>query len=416
MPSVTVFTPSHTARYLDECWASLEAQTYDDFEWIVVLNGEAQWEPPEDSRIVVFTEPHLSGNVGALKRLACDAAQGDILVELDHDDILTVNCLEEIVKAFSANPDASLVYSDCAQMNEDASPNDDRFAEGHGWTYREEEVRWLYEALPASIEDDLLFIAGLGPKYTVIESKPPTPHNVSYIWYAPNHVRAFDRSAYEAAGGHDPDLEVCDDHDLMCRLYQVGPFVHIPQLLYLQRVHGDNTQKDSERNAQIQAKTVELYDRWVQANALTWARREGLEAWDLGGAHNSPEVYEPIDKALSGEDIFVTLGNTPDDSIGVIRAVDFLEHVEDQIGLMNELYRVLAPGGMLLSLTPSTDGRGAFCDPTHRSWWNELSFRYYCEGPYLAYVPEVTARFRCSRLVTYMEGELPYVCANLTKD
>ena len=49
----------------------------------------------------------------------------------------------------------------------------------------------------------------------------------------------------------------------------------------------------------------------------------------------------------------------------MIRAVDFLEHVADKVALFNEVYRLLAPGGLLLSQTPSTDGRGAFQDPTH---------------------------------------------------
>ena len=32
---------------------------------------------------------------------------------------------------------------------------------------------------------------------------------------------------------------------------------------------------------------------------------------------------------------------------------------------------------MLLSLTPSTDGRGAYQDPTHVAFYNENSFWYY---------------------------------------
>jgi O-antigen biosynthesis protein len=371
----------------------------------VVLNKGAWWEPPDDPRI--FVSPiFLATGVGLLKRHACSLATGDILVELDHDDILTVDALEWIVDTFDANPDAGLVYSDCAQMNEDGSPNDERFAEGNGWTYRQEWMHWRNESGVPGFE------------YTVCEAKPATPHNVSYIWFAPNHVRAFRRSVYEEIGGYDAALEVCDDADLICRMYQAAPFVHIPELLYLQRVHSAMTQRDTVRNAQIQAETVRIYDEHIQPNALVWAERQGLAAWDLGGAHNLPVGYRPIDKELPPFiDVLEQLANTKDDSVGVIRAVDFLEHVADQITLMNEIYRVLAPGGMFLSLTPSTDGRGAFCDPTHVSFWNELSFRYYCDPEYQKYVPAVTARFKQSRLVTYDEAttSLPYVCFNGTK-
>ncbi len=84
----------------------------------------------------------------------------------------------------------------------------------------------------------------------------------------------------------------------------------------------------------------------------------------------------------------------PEGSVGVIRAVDFFEHVADKVALINELYRLLAPGGLLLSQTPSTDGRGAFQDPTHVAFYNENSFWYYTEAQYRNYAPGIRARFR----------------------
>jgi SAM-dependent methyltransferase len=418
VPTVSVFTPSHDPKWLDECWASLESQTFTDFEWLVLLNGDAHWAGPQDPRIRHYRGRDLGTGVGGLKRECCRAANGEFLVELDHDDILTVNALDEIVNAFYANPAAGLVYSDCAQMNEDGSPNVERFAEGYGWTYRKEMVSWLNE----SAYSDPGYNKILG-EYLVCEAKPPTPHNVSYIWYAPNHVRAFRRSTYEQVGGYNAELEVCDDADLICRMYQAAPFVHIPELLYFQRIHPAMSQRDPELNARIQAETVRIYDENIQTNALAWAAREGLICYDLGGAHNSPPSYVPIDKAIDGVDVVEHLAALCQNSVGVIRAVDFLEHVADKVTLMNEIYRVLAPGGMLLSLTPSTDGRGAFCDPTHVSYWNELSFRYYvADSGVQEYVPEVTARFRQSRLVTYFPSpwheanNVPYVCSNLVKD
>ena len=103
----------------------------------------------------------------------------------------------------------------------------------------------------------------------------------------------------------------------------------------------------------------------------------------------------------------------------MIRAVDFLEHVADKVALFNELYRLLAPGGLLLSQTPSTDGRGAFQDPTHVGFYNENSFWFFTEAKYQSYVPEIQARFQVSRLVTDYPSEwhsahnISYVTANL---
>jgi glycosyltransferase involved in cell wall biosynthesis len=72
-----------------------------------------------------------------------------------------------------------------------------------------------------------------------------------------------------------------------------------------------------------------------------------------------------------------------DDSIEYIRAWDIIEHLPDKIMTMNEIYRVLAPGGQAEIAVPTTDGSGAFQDPTHVSFWNRRSFLYYEAGnPY----------------------------------
>jgi hypothetical protein len=55
-----------------------------------------------------------------------------------------------------------------------------------------------------------------------------------------------------------------------------------------------------------------------------------------------------------------------------------VEHLENRIHTMNEIWRICKPGGMVDIRVPSTDGRGAFQDPTHVSFWNINSFKYYC--------------------------------------
>ncbi len=402
-PRVSVFTVTHHPRFLDECFESLLAQTYEDWEWVVLLNSGARWRPArEDSRLRIVVDDAVSG-VGAAKHRACAQARGTVLVEFDHDDILASNALAEVTRAFDENPGVSLVYSHTAQILEDGSRDESRFDVSNGWIYHD-----------ATIDGrDVQYVGALAP----------TPHNVSYIWFAPNHVRAFDRAAYEQVGGYDPMRRVLDDQDLMCKLYQVGDFHRIDKCLYLQRMHSRNTQSETDTNAFIQSETVALYDTYIEANARAWAARQGLLALDLGAAHNRPPGYLGVDQ-YAGEnvDIVATLPErmpVDDNSVGVIRAVDFLEHVADKVGLINELYRALAPGGLLLSQTPSTDGRGAYQDPTHVAFYNENSFWYYTERQYRNFVPQINAAFQVSRLVTYFPTEwheqhrIPYVTANL---
>jgi O-antigen biosynthesis protein len=400
---LSVFTPSHDPKYLDDCLTSLLAQTYTDWEWVVLLNHQAQWEPfSPDPRVRVEHNDEVDG-VGAAKQAAVALCEGDHLVELDHDDLLASVALERVVEAFAAFPDASLVYSQCAQVTADLERDNSSYDVAFGWEYREA----LVDERPV--------------QYPV--SMAPTPHNVCYIWFAPNHLRAFSRVAYDKSGGYDPERKVLDDQDLMCRLYQIGDFHLIDECLYLQRAHGANTQANGETNAKIQLETVMLYDGYIEACALAWARREALLALDLGSYQNKRVGYLGVDKRRGdGVDIVTELPRPlpfGDGSIGVVRAMDFLEHVQDQVSLMNELYRVLAPNGLLLSMTPSTDGRGAFQDPTHVSFWNENSYWYFTDPNLQRYVPEITARFQSSRLVTTFPSEwhqahnVPYVTANL---
>ncbi len=72
-----------------------------------------------------------------------------------------------------------------------------------------------------------------------------------------------------------------------------------------------------------------------------------------------------------------------DDSCDLVRAWDIIEHLPDKIQTMNETWRVLRPGGRAEIAVPTTDGPGAFQDPTHVSFWNRRSFLYYEAGnPY----------------------------------
>jgi len=69
-----------------------------------------------------------------------------------------------------------------------------------------------------------------------------------------------------------------------------------------------------------------------------------------------------------------------DSSVHEIRAYDIIEHLPDKIHTMNEAWRVLVPGGIFDIFIPTTEGRGAWQDPTHVSFWNRNSFFYFVDG------------------------------------
>lgn len=70
-------------------------------------------------------------------------------------------------------------------------------------------------------------------------------------------------------------------------------------------------------------------------------------------------------------------------TVDELLALDIIEHLPDKIHTMNEAWRVLRPGGRIQIEVPTTEGPGAFQDPTHVSYWNRRSFLYYEAGnPY----------------------------------
>jgi len=95
------------------------------------------------------------------------------------------------------------------------------------------------------------------------------------------------------------------------------------------------------------------------------------------------------------------------DTVDEVRAYDFLEHVrpERTLFVMREIWRVLRPGGILDHLTPSTDGRGAFQDPTHRSFWNINSWLYYTDDRYRRLI-NTPVKYKVLELKDIMTGDM----------
>jgi glycosyltransferase involved in cell wall biosynthesis len=118
MPKVSVIMPSYnTASLIGEALDSVFAQTYRDFEVIVVNDGspdtpdlERVLQPYQD-RIVYLKQEN---------RRACGArnngishAKGEFLAFLDSDDSWTPGYLQSQVEHLEADPSLDMVYCDC---------------------------------------------------------------------------------------------------------------------------------------------------------------------------------------------------------------------------------------------------------------------------------------------------------------
>lgn len=388
---ISFFTPSHKTDFLPQLYQTLLAQTNPDWEWIILLNNGAVDPGFPDPRVktVIYTNP--TTKVGELKAEAVKHCSGEVVAELDHDDLLTIDCVEELVKCFKTTG-ADFVYSNFAEVDTDWKPL--TWSDYWGWTFRDFE----YE----------------GHKILEAVSPEPYPSNLSRIWYAPNHIRAWKKTFYDTIGGYDPSMTISDDHDIICRTYLQGKMFHLDKCLYIYRVHGDNTWLKLQD--EIQTTMWQNYDRYIYSMVEKWADTNGLPKIDLCGGHNKPEGYKSID--LHNGDITANLDDPwplGDNSVGVVRAHDALEHLKDPIHAMNEAWRVLPHGGFLMILVPSTDGVGAWCDPTHISFWNKRSFRYYTEAGMRKFLePKCQCRFQVMKLENVtMWDNVPYVQAHL---
>lgn len=382
----SIITPEHSPKnitYLEELYESIVCQTYDNWEWILYLNGKCRMEHIpikiiKNNKVKIIEDKSVNNNVGAVKRKAFLCGRGDVLVEVDHDDLITQDCLSELNAAYQ-DESVGFVYSDNAplSMKDEFIPYNPDF----GWSFKS--FQWKNKTLKSMNTPDA------------------TSHSVGLIWYAPDHVRSWRSSVYMDVGGHNPDLSICDDHELMIRTYLKSKMFKIDKTLYIYRITGDNTWL--ERNQSIQIKTVELFHQYAFSLAERDADINGLNKISLGTNCPSPEGYVCIGDGAKHVDCDLNDGiPMPDNSVAVVRAFDIIEHLRDPVKTMREIHRVLCHGGWAFIEVPSTDGRGAFQDPTHVSYWNENSFWYYTNSEKAKYIKNKDIKFQSFRLDTKM--------------
>ena len=67
----------------------------------------------------------------------------------------------------------------------------------------------------------------------------------------------------------------------------------------------------------------------------------------------------------------------PDNSVDEIVCNHYIEHTKDLIAFMNELYRIMVPGGTAIIRAPYYNSMRAWQDPTHVRAISEATFLYY---------------------------------------
>ena len=121
MPAVSAIIPTYNcARYLPEAIDSVLAQTYRDFEIIVVDDGSTdntqEVLAPYGDRVRVIKQPNQGRS--AARNTGILAARGEYVAFLDADDLWLSRKLGKQMAFLEARPDVRWVYSDYAMFDE----------------------------------------------------------------------------------------------------------------------------------------------------------------------------------------------------------------------------------------------------------------------------------------------------------
>jgi GT2 family glycosyltransferase len=132
MPVISIVIPVYNTPipFLEDLLDTIQHQTYAKWELCLAdaSTGDAGKETTEhlkkcakkDSRIrhiIVPENKGISGNTN----VALEAATGDWIMFTDHDDLLTIDALYELVKTMNLNEDIDVVYSDEDKINGDGT-------------------------------------------------------------------------------------------------------------------------------------------------------------------------------------------------------------------------------------------------------------------------------------------------------
>jgi glycosyltransferase involved in cell wall biosynthesis len=372
LPKISIFTPTHNPQYLGDTFQSLVNQAYPNWEWLVAPNApQGKPLPSIPSEIkehprVRYLPHHYEGDpyIGRLKRYCCERATGDAFLELDHDDMLVPGALGDTATCLADG--AGFVYSDTALFRENK----------HGeiiasWYHGD----WGWESYDFSV---------YGRRFVATRNFPLTPRNLCEIYFAPDHLRCWSRKAYEDVGGHNENLEVGDDHELIIRTYLGGhQFAHTGGVGYLYRFHRGNTVKSHQEKIQKQQDANR--DKYTHKLIDEWLSRHGLAFLNL-------DSYYPF----RGED--PQWPRVKADTYGCIRAYVNLQAIPTArlTDFFQFCYDALVPGGWLCLKFPTTDGAAAFV-PGVRSYWNRHVLDYYSDRRFARKIGNTRIKFQVVR-------------------
>lgn len=234
-PTVTVVIPSYNnARYIGQTLDSIKAQTFTDYEVIVVNDGSADREELER---VLAAHPLLiryisqeNKGVSAARNAAIRIARGEFYAQLDADDQWTPDYLEVQLGILRANEDVVLVYPNARIIGDDVP------------------IELEFMSVSPS-EGEVTFESLVRQRCTVLTC-----------------VTAR-MSAIRDAGMFDESLRSCEDFDLWLRIAKGGgKIAYHRRILALYRRHQGSLSSD---RVWMLRHLLAVFEKWARTQDLT---------------------------------------------------------------------------------------------------------------------------------------------------
>jgi GT2 family glycosyltransferase/glycosyltransferase involved in cell wall biosynthesis len=239
-PKISLLIPlfDPPAEFLNQLFASVVAQTYENWEACVVDGGSKDREMLESLRRWMKTDARirmqrLEENLGISENTnhALRVATGDFVALVDHDDALAPFALYELASAIRRRPAADIFYSD-----------EDRLCESG------ERARPFF--------------------------KPEWSPELLYSFMYLGHLSAYRRELALAMGGFRQEFNLSQDYDFALRATeQAREIVHVPHVLYHWREHAASAAsggKPDARKTNIAALVDAVKRRGLNAEVLEY--------------------------------------------------------------------------------------------------------------------------------------------------
>jgi len=241
---ISIVMPAYNAeRFLAEAIESVLAQTYKDFELIILDDGSqdhtraiAESFAQRDARVRV--ESHVNMGVASTLNKGLDLAESEWVAIMHADDVMMPNRIERQLSFVGAHPELAVASSWVRHIDSDGRI----IAKGKSCLLTHEAVQKLYLA------NDLVGFS----------------HPASILR----------KSAVLAVGGYRGELRVNEDIDLWNRLLEHGYKMLVqPEYLIEYRIHSGSA-------SIAQARSVRRHLRWVKECMLRRRRGEQELSWD----------------------------------------------------------------------------------------------------------------------------------------